>query len=135
MNVATTLQKWLRTGLNPLHDERGIGLAESIVAVGLLGVGVVAFITMLSTGSLAVKEQTQQTTVQQLAQSQLETIKAAPYDVTGASYPSISTPPDYSVAFVVDSTIYAGSAIQKITVTVSKSSEALLTLEGYKVFR
>jgi len=133
--MAVTLKKWLRKGWHLLHDERGIGLAESIVAVGLLGVGVVAFITMLSTGSLAVKEQSQQTTVQQLAQSQFETIKAAPYDVTGASYPSVGAPPGYSVSFVVDSTIYAGTSIQKVTVSVSKSGDALLTLEGYKVNR
>ncbi len=133
--MAMTLTEWLRKSRNILRHEHGIGLAESIVAVGLLGVGVVAFITMLSTGSLAVKAQTQQTTAQQLAQSQMEAIKAAPYDVSGASYPSISTPPDYSVAFEVDSTIYAGTAIQKVTVTVSKSGDILQTLEGYKVYR
>lgn len=129
------MKQWLRAALRSLKDEHGIGMAESVVAIGLLGVGVVALVSALSAGSIAVKEQSQEVVAQQLAQAQIEAIKAAPYDVTGASYTTVSAPAGYSVAFTINSTVYATTNIQKITVTVSRSGSPVLTVESYKVNR
>jgi type II secretory pathway pseudopilin PulG len=119
-----------------LHrSERGIGLVESLIALAIIGTAVSAFITTLSTGSVIVGELNQETVAQQLAQSQMERIKAASYSPTGAGYTTISVPEGYGVAVSVDSSLYADSDIQKLTVTVSRDSETILTFEGYKVHR
>jgi Tfp pilus assembly protein PilV len=115
--------------------EAGIGLVETLVATAILGVGVVAFITDLSAGSIAVNVQNESVIAQGLAQTQMEAIKAAPYSSTGASYTTISAPPGYAITINTNSSIYSDNQIQKITVTVTHDSNTVLTLEEYKVNR
>jgi type II secretory pathway pseudopilin PulG len=129
------LRKKLRKTLGSLQSEYGIGIVESIVAIGLLGMGIVALIGALSTASIAVKENSQSVVARQLAETQVETIKAAPYDVSGNSYTTISAPIGYSVAFTVNSLIYATTDIQKIVVTVARNGTPVLTVENYKTNR
>jgi type II secretory pathway pseudopilin PulG len=117
------------------HNESGLGLVEMLVAVSLMGLVATAFISALSTGSLAVGTQSEQTIAQQLAQTQQEVIKAAAYSTTGAGYPAVTAPSGYSVAFTVNSSIYSDTNIQKITVTISRDGTQILTTEGYKVNR
>jgi type II secretory pathway pseudopilin PulG len=129
-----TLQRVLQT-VNYLRGERGIGLAESLVAIAIIGITVVTFITALSTGVLAVREFGQEAVAQQLARTQLEYLKSYSYDETGLSYPLVDTPPGYTISLETDSSIYADSDIQEITVTVYKDSEPTLTVAAYKVKR
>ena len=115
------------------QNEKGLGLAESMVGVAILGVAVVTFIIALSAGSVAVREQNQQVTAQSLAQTQLEYIKSAPYNV--APYPTIAEPEGYSISVSVNSNLYADSDIQQITVTITKGEEDILSIADYKVNR
>ena len=115
------------------QNEKGLGLVESMFAVAILGVTVVTFVIALSAGSVAVREQKQQVTAQSLAQTQLEYIKSAPYNV--ASYPTIAEPEGYSISVSVNSNLYADSDIQQITVTITKSEEDILSIADYKVNR
>ncbi|MFC1908928.1 hypothetical protein ACFLXD_03580 [Chloroflexota bacterium] len=117
------------------RDEKGLGLVESVVAVGLVGVIVVAFVTTLATGAIAVREMEQAATVQRLAQTQVEIIKGSPYDIAGSSYPAVAEPEGYTISVNVDATLYADTDIQKITVTISRDSEDVFTVEDYKVNR
>jgi len=126
---------FFRTIPGRLKDEKGLGLVESMVAIGLLGAGVIAFASALAAGSLTVNEHSQETTAQRLAQAQLESIKSAMYDASGTSYTTVSAPSGYSVSFSVNSAIYATDDIQKITVTVSRDSVPVLSVEDYKVNR
>ncbi len=135
MITLSLLPRRIRKTCGHFGDERGLGLAESMVAVGLLGAGIITLVGALSSGSLAVNEVGQEVVAQRLAQAQLETMKAAVYDVTGASYSTVAAPAGYSVAFAVDSGIYGTNSIQKLTVTVSRDGTAVLTTEGYKVNR
>jgi prepilin-type N-terminal cleavage/methylation domain-containing protein len=114
---------------------RGMTLVETLVAIAILGVSVTAFILALSTGTIATRNQGEDVRAQGLAQTQMETIKAAAYDITGASYTAVSTPPGYAIDISTDSSLYSNNSIQKVTVAVSHAGSTLLTLEGYKVDR
>jgi hypothetical protein len=65
----------------------------------------------------------------------MESVKDAAYDVTGATYATVSAPAGYAVVLNVDSGVYVNSNIQKVTVTVQRSSIPVLAIEGYKVNR
>jgi type II secretory pathway pseudopilin PulG len=118
-----------------IRDESGISLVESLVAVAILGVSVTSLIGSLSVGSSSVNIQSEATIAQNLAQTQLETIKSAAYDATGYSYSAVSAPSGYAVSISTNSSIYANNKIEKITVTITHNGSAVLTVEDYKVNR
>jgi hypothetical protein len=123
----------LKKRLSSLHGQAGIGLVDALVSVAILGTAVTFFVTDLSSGSIAVKTHSEAVTAQQLAQTQIETIKAAPYDATGASYRPIDTPEGYAVSIITAATPDLDANIEKISVTISHAGEPVLTLEDYKV--
>lgn len=118
-----------------VREERGLGLVETLVAVGILGVTIVAFVAGLSTGLIAVRQADGQVVAESLARSQLEYIKAQPYNPEATTYPPVEAPGSYSISVEVGS-IPGGSAdIQRITVAILRSGESILTIEDYKVNR
>lgn len=129
------MRQWLRRVKVWLHGERGMGIVESLAAVAILGAAVVAFITALSTGSIAVREADQETVTQSLARTQLEYIKGYPYDPAATTYPKVEAPEGYAISVKVSSIPDTDTDIQKITVTISRESEETLTVEDYKVNR
>jgi type II secretory pathway pseudopilin PulG len=131
MSISNRLS-WSR---NIVQTESGLGLAELLVAIAILGIAATTLAVALSTGSMSVREAEQETIAQQLAGAQLELIKGANYDSTGTSYPTVSAPGDYVVSYQANSGIYADTDIQGITVTVSRGTTEVLTIEGYKVNR
>ena len=70
--MRTTIKQYLGRVKTRVRDQRGLGLVESVVAVAILGVAVVAFVVALSTGSIAVREKEHEVTAQSLVQAQLE---------------------------------------------------------------
>jgi type II secretory pathway pseudopilin PulG len=127
----------LRYFIRRLHGQRGIGLVETLVAIAILGVGVTAFVTDLSAGSIAVNVQNETTLAQGLAQTQMEVIKAAPYDKTGRSYRPVDSPDGYTIR--IDAGPVEGNEnkknIQQVSVTILHNENKILTLEDYKVNR
>ena len=117
------------------QEQRGLGLAETLVAVAILGTTVVAFAASLSAGSIAVGAQDEEVVVQSLGCSQLEYTKSYTYVPGAASYPTIEVPDDYTLAVDVSPVPGTDNNIQKITVTVSRENQALLTVSDYKVNR
>ncbi|MDP2952038.1 MAG: prepilin-type N-terminal cleavage/methylation domain-containing protein [Chloroflexota bacterium] len=111
-----------------LRDQRGVSLVESLVAVALLGVAVIAPLSALSTGLLAEGVADEGVTAQSLARSQLEEIKAASYAPT---YSAIQEP-GYNVSVGVTS---LDANMQKITVTILRDGRTLQVVEDYKVNR
>jgi len=130
-----TISRRLAKTRTCIRDERGIGLAETLVAITIIGITVVAFITALSTGTLAVRESDQEAVAQQLARTQLEYLKSLPYDATGAAYPTVDTPSGYTVSLETDASIYTDTDIQELTVTIYRDGESILTVAAYKVNR
>lgn len=122
-------------GRKPLRDEKGLGLVETLMAVAILGVSVVAFVVTLSAGSIAVGEQDEMVIAQSLAQTQLEYTKSYTYDAGASTYPVVATPEGYSVSVNITSVPNTDTDIQKITVTVTRGNENILAVENYKVNR
>lgn len=121
--------------LDVFKDETGLTLIESLMTIAIIGVALVAFVVALSTGALAVSESDQEVTAQSLARTQMEYIKGYPYDPGATTYPTISTTDNYSISVAVTSVPDADDNIQKVTATISRDAEVLLTVEDYKVKR
>lgn len=119
----------------PTRDERGLGLVETLVAVAILGTSVVAFVTALSAGSIAVGEHDREAVAQGLAQSQLEYTKSYTYNPGAATYPLVAVPEGYTLSVGVSYVPYTDTDIQKITVTVNHDGEEMIQVEDYKVNR
>jgi type II secretory pathway pseudopilin PulG len=118
-----------------LHRQQGIGLVETLVAVAILGTSVVAFVISLSAGSLTANELNRETIAQGLAQTQMEFTKNTAFVPGAATYPALPFPATYSVSVNVSNVPGTDINIQKITVTVQKDSESILTISDYKVKR
>jgi prepilin-type N-terminal cleavage/methylation domain-containing protein len=117
---------------NIRQGENGFSLMEMLVAVAIIGIAITVFITALSTGSLSVSALNVGTIAQDLAQRQIEQIKSATYDSTGASYTLVTAPSGYTIGLAVNSALYADNKIQKLTVTISHNAQQVLVVEDYK---
>ena len=129
-------------------NETGVTLIETSIALAILGLIAVVFLSGLATASKATIIADEQATAESLARSQMEYVKNQGYinyaDPDHGEYGLITTPASYSVE-VTASPIDPGTGeplpsgeddgIQKITVTVKHSDKLILTVEGYKVDR
>jgi type II secretory pathway pseudopilin PulG len=115
---------------NP-KSEIGSGLVEILVAVAIVALALTVFVAGLSTGAFAVRASNRLTTANNLASTQLETIKAAGYITGTASYPAIPAPAVYSVTNVVAE---LNPGLQQVTVTVSYQGGTVV-VSNYKVNR
>ncbi len=118
-----------------LKNQSGIGLTESLVAIAILGVSAISFITSLASGAISVKTLDQAAMAQQLLTSQMETLKAMPYDATGQSYTVINAPEGYRVTLEVNSNIYSDPNLQHIIAVVWHQNTPLSQLESFRTNR
>ncbi len=115
-----------------LSDEKGVGLVESLLAVAIVGVALVAFLAAMSTGSMAVATADRRVTAENLAWSQMEDTLGQAY---AASYSTITEPAGYAIAITVSGVDGRDqNEIQKITVEVDHDGGAV-TAEAFKVNR
>ena len=127
------------------RTQRGNTLLGVLIALGILGLCAVPFLSGLTTSVKGGALAEEQVDVDSIARAQMEYVKNYPYQI-GLIYPAVDTyeatynpdpvtlPGNYSIA--VDAEDVTGkTGLQLITVTVSKSSEDLLELKGYKVNR
>jgi Tfp pilus assembly protein PilV len=121
--------------LNGRKGQHGLGLAETLVAVAILGTAVVTFIASISAGSIAVGAQDEETQIQNLARSQMEYTKSYTYIYGASSYPTIAAPSDYSLSVAVNMVPGADANIQKITVNVFREGQLKFAVSDYKVNR
>ena len=117
---------------NFFRNENGFSLMEMLVAVSIVGIAFSVFMTALSISSLSVGTLNEATVAQDLAQRQIEQLKSAAYDSTGASYTLVTAPSGYTIGLAVNSAIYADNKIQKLTVTISHNAQQVLVVENYK---
>jgi len=118
-----------------VDGQAGVGLVETLIAVAILGVTLVALLAAISAGSRGVAITEERVTAENLARSQLEYAKSEPYLTAPASYATVTPPADYTVSAEATSIPGGDSSIQKITVTVMRDGVTLLTVEDYKVYR
>jgi prepilin-type N-terminal cleavage/methylation domain-containing protein len=142
--------------------QKGLTLIEVLIAIAILGMIAVPFLTALSTSSRGIIIADERTTAESLVRSEMEYIKNSPYNSTGFSYAAnISTtptkPPSWDGSHALDS-YYAGYSvnvtgvpinsttgaalspgvdlqIQNITVNVYHGAKLVLTTSTYKVNR
>jgi len=131
-------------------SSRGFSLIEVIIALAILGIIAVAFLSGLSTSLKAVLISDERSTAQALAQGQMEYVKSQDYDeITEppqySENPSL-TPDGYTVDISAERLYPEGGStddddgLQKITITIYHSEvvdedEKVFTLEDYKVNR
>ncbi len=120
-----------------VEGSEGVALVEALVAVAIIGITLVVLLSAVSTGSIGVAETEERVTAENLARSQLEYTKSQAYRAAPDSYETVTPPSGYAVSAQAVSIEdpEADSSIQKITVTVTREGETLLTVEDFKVDR
>ncbi len=129
--------RWLgKERIRFFQGQKGIGLLETLIAVGILAVIGIAFLTALSNTSRSVGTYEQRVMAQSLAQSQLEIVKAAAYDNTSPYYDNVSAPASVPPGYEI--TISATGNVtdkQNVTIVVSRDGHHLFQLTTIKVNR
>src|SRR3990172_7667882 len=95
-----------KSNLKTQNCQRGVSLVEAMVAVALLGGGVLALVVAMSGGAMAVQENDALAEAQALVRAQMEYTKSYAYDTGASTYPAITPPEGYSVS--VNVTAVAG---------------------------
>ncbi|MBN1160780.1 MAG: type II secretion system protein [Dehalococcoidales bacterium] len=115
--------------------QRGMTMLEGLICIGILGGVVILMVFAMSGGALAVNENEEETAVQNLARNQMEYIKSLAYNPGASTYPTISTPPEYSITVSVTAVPDTNNNIQKVTANFYRNSTLLMTVSDYKVNR
>ncbi|MFC2025268.1 type II secretion system protein [Chloroflexota bacterium] len=120
--------------------ESGATLIETVVVLAILGTIAVCFLSGSVTSSKAAFTMDERATAESLARSQIELVKSASYSYNATGYSLVPIPSskdyiNYSVNITTAPLNSPDDGIQKITVTVTRSGERVITLESYKVDR
>lgn len=130
-------------------NETGGTLVETIIALAILGMVAVAFLSGLATASKATFITDERGTAESLARSQMEYVKSQSYinyaEPDPGDYGLITTPDSYSVevlAAPIDpdtgeplASPDDDNGLQRITVTIQHNGESVLTINDYKTDR
>jgi prepilin-type N-terminal cleavage/methylation domain-containing protein len=134
----------MKSVVKALRCQRGDSLAEVLVAVAILGVIAVAFLSGMVTayhGGILADEKTM---AESLTRTEMERIRNGAYPVSDYSRPpTLPVPPvgyELSIdAEYIDPATYGGTVdplgMQRITITVSHQGEVVLVTETTKVNR
>jgi len=116
--------------------QQGISLIETIVAVCILAIIGVAFLSALATTSTARATNEERTAAKILAEAVIEYIKTDEYSATYTPPDSLFDEyPGYTIPLPINAENERNGSIQRIAVTVSHKGHEVLTLESYKVDR
>lgn len=117
-----------------ISKNKGISLAETVVALGVMGMIGTGFLTALYAISSDAGIYDQRTTASILAQSQMERIKAMEYDPAAPgspdSYPvAVALPVGYTITI---SEVEVESGKQEVTVRVTRGGRPAIRLTEMK---
>ena len=119
-----------------IKSQKGISLIETIVAVCILAIIGVAFLSALATTSTARATNEERTAAKILAEAVLEYIKTDNYSATYTPPDSLFDDfPGYTIPLPVNAVNERNGSLQTISITVSHKGHEVLTLETYKVDR
>jgi prepilin-type N-terminal cleavage/methylation domain-containing protein len=139
--------------MGAMNGEKGFSLMEVALAIALLGLVAITFLTALATGSRTIFIADERATAESLARTQMEYVRQQPYDAnldTGhPTYDKISAddiPAGYDIDVSAVRLDYKADGdgnddgIQSITVTIIHTVEGedpkeIFTLEGYRARR
>jgi prepilin-type N-terminal cleavage/methylation domain-containing protein len=137
MNLTIINKNWRTSFVSRFsRGQRGQTLIEALIALAILGIVAVAFLTALTTSSVAIILADEKTTADSLTRSELENIKNSLYPVT--PYDSIQG--DYTVQvrskFIDPDThadAFTDTGLQEITVNIlHQDPEPILVTQTYK---
>ena len=126
-----------------MKRESGFTFIEVVIALGVLGMIAVGFLSGLGTASKGLLIADERETANNLAEAQIENVKNQAYD--DANNPPIySLMPGIPSGYSIDQPLAQrldpdldglddDDGIQKITVTIRHNGKEVLTLEDYKV--
>jgi len=127
--------------------ERGVTLVETLVALALMGIIAAAFLGGLATVSKATFIVDEQAMAENLARSQMESVKSQSYisyaNPDHGNYGLITAPDGYSVEITVVPVdpntglplLLEDNGMQKITAIVKHQGKQVIIFESYKVNR
>lgn len=117
-----------------MKSEKGFSLIEVMIAIGLLGIIGAGLIGAMGIASKALFTADSRETAKTLAESQMEFVKAQPYDTSEyAAAPIPAECGNYTAAIGIEPLYSPESNIQKITVTIIHQDKEVTELEDYKV--
>lgn len=120
-------------------NEKGFSLIEALVAMALLGIVTVGFLSALTSSSRASISIDNLDTGRAIAQSQMEDVKEQAFQSTGiytVNSDLMAEYPGYTVSIPQASAAASRDAfIQKIVVIVSRGDKEVSRLEDFKVKR
>ena len=122
-----------------MKSEKGFALIETLVALALLGVIAVAFLSSVATTSKAGSIANKQAIAESLVRSEAEYVKNCAYQYSASEYPvdpSLTVPASWTVPPPAVGLVHAtDDGIQEVTVTAEHNGEEVLSLKIYKVDR
>lgn len=115
-----------------MKSEKGISLLEVLVALALLGIVSVLFLSSVANSTSARVNADSRVSAKILAESLIDNIKQQSYE---PSY-SITVPPEFA-GYSADLTVVSmpSGNIQKLVIVIDYLGSEVLTLESYKVER
>ena len=116
-----------------MKSEKGFSLIEVVIAIALVGIIAIAFLGGLANASKTLFIADERATANNLAESQMESVKNRPYAI---SYDPAPIPSEYSgtgYSAEIDVESLEDGNIQKITVTIEHYGSEAAILGGYKV--
>ncbi len=122
-----------------MKNERGIFLAETIAALAILSIVVVALLSGVATASKATAVTNEQTIAESLVRSEIEYVKNYAYQSFPATYPvkpGMNIPWSWNVPAPTTEKVHVtDDGIQRVTVTAQHNGETILSVNIYKVNR
>ena len=131
-----------------MRDQKGLTLVEVVIAVALFGIIAAGLFMALNVSHKVTGSTNRLTIAESLTRSELEYIKACPYDSSldpgHPQYdvdPNLTIPPGYSIDVTAERLDPEGDGtdnddgIQKVTVEVDFEGELIVTTVAYKVDR
>jgi len=117
-----------------ISNKKGVILIEALIGITILSIALTAYVSALSTTSIAVRKANVRVTAQILARSQLEHTMSQPYIVAPTSYSTItSVASGYSVTSNATAIAGRDDDIQMITVVVNFQGTQVAVLEDFKL--
>lgn len=122
-----------------MKGEKGFTIIETLVALALLGIIAVAFLSGVATASKASSIANERAIAESLVRSEAEYVKSCAYQDSASEYPvdpSLTVPDSWIVPPPVVGLVHAtDDGIQEVTVTAEHNGEEVLSLKIYKVYR
>jgi len=122
-----------------MRSTKGISLMETAIALAIMGVVAVAFLSGAGTSLKSASIASKQTTAESLVISEVEYVKTCAYQYSASEYPvdpDIDIPVGWSIPPPLVELVHAtDDGIQKVTVTAEHNGREILSISTYKVDR